>query len=86
MNNYQSLKEHYKFTKEEEEISKGLQPRMNTLADAFIDEFYDYIWGFDMTAKFLKNKEIIKYHRSKIKEWFINLWFLLKKWYLWEVL
>ena len=73
MNNYQSLKEHYKFTEEEEEILKGLQPRMNNLADTFIDEFYDYIWGFGRTAKFLKNKEIIKYHRSKIKEWFINL-------------
>ena len=73
MNNYKSLKEHYKFTKEEEQILKDLQPRMNDIADTFIDEFYDYIWGFGTTAKFLKNKEIIEYHRSKIKEWFINL-------------
>jgi uncharacterized membrane protein (DUF373 family) len=46
---------------------------MNKIADIFIDEFYDYIWGFGKTAQFLKNKEIIAYHRKKIKEWFINL-------------
>jgi len=73
MQNYHNLKEHYKFTDEEAMILKELQPRMNKLADVFIDEFYDYIWGFGKTAQFLKNKEIISYHRKKIKEWFINL-------------
>jgi uncharacterized membrane protein (DUF373 family) len=46
---------------------------MRDLADDFINEIYDYIWGFGTTAKFLKNQEIIDYHRKKIKEWFINL-------------
>ena len=73
MQHYQSLKEDYKFTDEEAQILKELQPRMEKLADKFIDEFYDYIWGFGKTAKFLKNKEIIAYHRRKIKEWFVNL-------------
>ena len=73
MQNYQTLKEHYKFTKEEEEILKTLQPRMETLADEFIDGFYNYIWAFGKTAKFLKNEKIIAYHRAKIKEWFVNL-------------
>ncbi|MCK4737914.1 MAG: phosphate-starvation-inducible PsiE family protein [Sulfurimonas sp.] len=73
MQNYHDLKEHYKFTDEEAQILKELQPRMNELTDAFIDEFYDYIWGFGKTAQFLKNKEIIEYHRKKIKEWFVNL-------------
>ena len=73
MQHYQTLKEHYKFSKEEAQILHDLQPRMEKLADEFIDEFYDYIWGFGKTAQFLKNKEIIANHRSKIKEWFINL-------------
>ena len=73
MQNYQNLKEHYKFTKEEAAILKELQPRMQELSETFIDEFYDYIWGFGKTAQFLKNKEIIAFHRAKIKEWFINL-------------
>lgn len=73
MQQHESLKEHYRFTKEEALILEALQPRMKELADNFIDGFYDYIWGFGTTAKFLKNQEIIDYHRKKVKEWFINL-------------
>ncbi|MEA2071970.1 MAG: protoglobin domain-containing protein [Campylobacterota bacterium] len=73
MNDYQSLKKHYHFTKEEEETLKGLQPRMEEIADQFLDEFYDYIWGFGKTAQFIKNKQIIEYHKTKIRAWFINL-------------
>jgi len=73
MQHYKSLKEHYEFSDEEAEILKGLQPRMEEIADDFIDGFYDYIWGFGKTAQFLKNKDIIAYHRKKIREWFINL-------------
>ncbi len=73
MQHHESLKEHYKFTKEEALLLQTLQPRMNELAEDFINEFYDYIWGFGSTAKFLKNQQIIDYHRSKIKTWFVNL-------------
>ncbi|MDF1877605.1 phosphate-starvation-inducible PsiE family protein [Sulfurimonas sp. SAG-AH-194-L11] len=73
MQHYQSLKEDYKFTQEDAETLKELQPFMKDLADDFIDEFYDYIWGFGKTATFLKNKKIIEYHRTKIREWYINL-------------
>lgn len=73
MQQHENLKEHYRFTKEEALILEVLQPRMKELADDFIDGFYDYIWGFGTTAKFLKNQEIIDYHRKKVKEWFINL-------------
>ena len=73
MQEYSNLKIHYKFMEDDVQILKDLQPRMEKLADVFIDEFYDYIWGFGKTAQFLKNKEIIAYHREKIREWFINL-------------
>ncbi|MDP2892845.1 MAG: protoglobin domain-containing protein [Sulfurimonas sp.] len=73
MQQHENLKEHYRFTKEEALILETLQPRMKELADDFIDGFYDYIWGFGTTAKFLKNQEIIDYHRKKVREWFINL-------------
>jgi uncharacterized membrane protein (DUF373 family) len=73
MQHYRDLKDHYQFTEEEAQLLKQLQPRMEKLADEFIDGFYDYIWGFGKTAQFLKNKEIIAHHRKKIKEWFINL-------------
>jgi uncharacterized membrane protein (DUF373 family) len=73
MQQYTELKEHYRFTDEEALLLKELHPRMQALADEFIDGFYDYIWGFGKTAQFLKNKEIIANHRKKIKEWFVNL-------------
>ena len=73
MNDYQSLKQDYRFTDEEAEILKELQPRMIEIADDFIDQFYDHIWGFGKTAQFLKNKEIIKHHKMKIRVWFIHL-------------
>ncbi|ADN09440.1 protoglobin domain-containing protein [Sulfurimonas autotrophica] len=73
MQHYRNLKEDYQFSDEETQILKELQPRMEKLADEFIDGFYDYIWGFGKTAQFLKNKDIIAHHRKKIKEWFINL-------------
>ncbi len=73
MQQYNTLTAHYKFTEEEAQILQNLQPRMKKLANKFIDEFYDYIWGFGETADFLKNKDIIAHHRKKIEEWFINL-------------
>ena len=73
MQQYSTLKAHYKFTEDEAQILQNLQPRMEKLADEFIDGFYDYIWGFGKTAQFLKNKDIIAHHRKKIKEWFVNL-------------
>lgn len=73
MQDYKTLKKHYEFSDEEAKILQDLQPRMEELADNFIDGFYDYIWGFGKTAQFLKNKKIIAYHREKIKKWFINL-------------
>ncbi|ABB44406.1 conserved hypothetical protein [Sulfurimonas denitrificans DSM 1251] len=73
MQQHDSLKADYKFSEEEARILATLQPKMSELSDKFINEFYDYIWGFGSTAKFLKNQKIIDYHRTKIKAWFINL-------------
>ena len=73
MHQYENLKEHYKFTKEEALILKGLQPKMRDISDEFIEHFSDYIWGFGTTSQFLKDQETIDYHKEKVKEWFINL-------------
>lgn len=73
MNEYQNLKEHYKFNGDDALILQELQDEMVMLADRFVDDFYDHIWGFGKTAQFLKNQTIIENHRNKIKNWFINL-------------
>jgi len=41
MQQYSSLKVHYKFTEEEAQILQDFQPRMEKLVDKFIDEFYE---------------------------------------------
>jgi uncharacterized membrane protein (DUF373 family) len=70
---YETIKKHYRFSDEEAKLLKTLQPLMREQSNLFIEEFYEYIWGFGTTAKFLKNSQIIEYHRAKIKEWFVNL-------------
>ena len=69
MQHYENLKAHYQFTKEEAQILKELQPVMEKCTDEFLDGFYDYIWGFGKTAEFLKNSEIIAYHRGKLNNY-----------------
>lgn len=73
MEQYETIKKHYRFSDEEAKLLKTLQPLMREQSNLFIEEFYEYIWGFGTTAKFLKNSQIIEYHRAKIKEWFVNL-------------
>lgn len=73
MQDFITLKAHYKFTEEEAQLLKNLQPRMEQLSEEFLDGFYNYIWGFGATAQFLKNKDIIAHHHKKIQEWFVNL-------------
>lgn len=73
MHDYKNFLNHYKFTQEDAEILKALQPRMEALADEFIDGFYNHIWGFGKTAQFLKNSTVIENHRKKIKQWYIKL-------------
>ncbi len=73
MEEYETIKKHYRFSEEDARLLKTLQPLMREQSNLFIEEFYEYIWGFGTTAKFLKNSQIIEYHRTKIKEWFVNL-------------
>ncbi len=73
MEEYETIKKHYRFSEEDARLLKTLQPLMKEQSNLFIEEFYEYIWGFGTTAKFLKNSQIIEYHRTKIKEWFVNL-------------
>jgi len=70
---YETVLNHYQFTQEDSEVLMSLEQRMQPLREEFINGFYDYIWKFGETATFLKNKEVISYHREKIQEWFVNL-------------
>jgi hypothetical protein len=41
MQNYENFLNHYRFTQEDTKILKTLQPRMEALAEEFIDGFYN---------------------------------------------
>lgn len=73
MTQFETIKKHYKFSEEEADILRHFKPMMIEAQNDFIEEFYNYIWGFGTTAQFLKNNQIIEYHKTKLKEWFVNL-------------
>ena len=73
MQDYNTLKQDYKFIPEEAQLLQSLQPHMQSLAHQFVDEFYDHIWGLGNTAQYLKDKEIISRHKEKIRLWYIHL-------------
>jgi hypothetical protein len=63
-----SLKNNYKFSADEADILKALQPRMVELSNKFIDEFYDYILGFGKIAQFKRHvNKTAKFLQSNIK-------------------
>lgn len=73
MKEFEDIKKHYRFSIEEAKLLREIEPMMIEHSNDFIEEFYDYIWGFGDTAKFLKNQQIVDRHKAKIKEWFIML-------------
>lgn len=72
-NDYSTLKTHYQFTQEDEALLLQMKPQMETLADEFLDGFYEFIWTFGKTADFIKDEDILARHRGKIREWYLDL-------------
>jgi uncharacterized membrane protein (DUF373 family) len=68
-----SLKDHYRFTRDDEALLLQMKPQVETFADEFLEGFYEFIWGFGKTADFLKNEEVLKRHRVKIRQWYLDL-------------
>ncbi len=71
--NYQALKAHYRFTREDEALLARLKPELEPFADEFLDGFYEFIWSFGETAEFLKDEQVIARHRGKIHTWYKDL-------------
>ena len=72
-NDYPALKDHYKFTKDDEALLIQMKPQIESLTDEFLEGFYEFIWNFGKTADFLKNEEVLSRHRGKIREWYLDL-------------
>ncbi len=70
---YTSIKAHYRFSKDDKTLLRQMKPEMETVVDEFLDGFYQFIWNFGKTAEFLKDETVIKRHRGKIRQWYLEL-------------
>ena len=72
MINMQDLKDHYRFTDDDAELLRSLQPLAEQHLDRFGDEFYDYLYGLPETAAILNRS-----NRERLREmhnrWFMSL-------------
>ena len=72
MINMQDLKDHYRFTDDDAELLRSLQPLAAQHLDRFGDEFYDYLYGLPETAAILNRS-----NRERLREmhnrWFMSL-------------
>lgn len=68
----QELKDHYRFTDDDAELLRSLQPLASQHLERFSLEFYDYLYGLPETAAILNNS-----NRERLREmhgrWFMSL-------------
>ncbi len=68
----QELKDHYRFTDDDAELLKSLQPLAAQHQERFAQEFYDYLYGLPETAAILNAS-----NRPRLREmhtsWFMSL-------------
>lgn len=67
------IKKDYKFEEPDVENIKKLAPILQAHGDEFMMEFYDFIFRFAEAKKYLKDEEIIHRHKTKVREWFLEL-------------
>ena len=69
----ESIKAHYNFTSRDVENLRAIWPIVESHREKFPAAFYNFIKGFEDTAKFLKDEEVISRHQEALKRWFTNL-------------
>jgi uncharacterized membrane protein (DUF373 family) len=70
---FPAIKADYHFTKDDEALLLQMKPQLESSADEFLEGFYEFIWSFGKTADFLKDEAVLNRHRSKIREWYLDL-------------
>lgn len=68
----QELKDHYRFTDEDAELLRSLQPLAAQNLDRFSEEFYDYLYGLPETAEILNRSRRTRL-REMHNQWFLSL-------------
>jgi len=67
------LLEHYRFTTEDMNTLKKIEPIAKENLDSLIENFYKYIFSFQYAKIFLNKPEVLKRHEDGIRIWFIKL-------------
>lgn len=70
---FNQIKKDFEFTNEDVENIVKLKPIFEQYVDDFVEKFYRFVFRFPQASQFLKNEEILKYHKEKIRNWFLNL-------------
>ena len=70
---YNRIKADYEFAQPDEALLLQMKPQLESCVDEFLDGFYNFIWNFGESAEFLKDEEVIARHRSKIRQWYLDL-------------
>lgn len=73
IDNLEQLKRDYEFSRDDVERIKRLRPLMEKYQDEFIDRFYSFILRFPEISRFLNEESILKNHKQRLKEWFLEL-------------
>ena len=64
---------HYKFTKKDAIILKKLRHLAENHVEEFTEGFYEFIFQFEHTKSFLNSNEVLRKHKIKTKNWYLNL-------------
>jgi len=72
MTTMQELKDHYRFTDNDAELLRTLQPLAAQHQDRFVQEFYDYLYGLPETAAILNTSNRTRLRDMHIR-WFMSL-------------
>lgn len=73
MDDFNIIKEHYRFTSLDESNLKALKPAMERRADEFVGKFHEYVGHFVDSEDFFYDEKIIARQKMMLKQWFIEI-------------
>jgi len=73
VSNTDRIKAHYNFTSGDVRNLQSLKPVMESHAQDFVVEFYNYVKHFEDAPKYLKDEATVRRHQDYLRKWFMNL-------------
>ncbi len=73
MERFEQVLKDFDFTERDIKNINYLKPVMEKYKEEFIERFYQFIFRFPETKKFLKDDATVKRHQDKLREWYADL-------------